>query len=712
MTLEHLPAWLAVAPTALLLLAVLYLPGTVTLLLLRSRFGVAVAGGPLLTAVLLGISGVGLRTVGLRYSALTLLLVTALLWGMAALMNRFLLARSAAPAPAARRLMLGSLSARLLTAAPPAIAGLIAVAALWAPVALLIDPTLPSPRVDPMYHYNVLNAMQTTGTASMVAAVDFNYGLRVAHVTYPTVWHAVAAAVAPLQGIVQTANALVYLVTPIVFVLNVIVLARVVFRRTSAAVMAAALAAGMFPAFPGGLVLVRAFWPNALAVSMLPGALVLLIVFLRRARWAFIRRHPVLFVLDALVLLAAMLGLGMTHPSVLFNLVLLALPLVLSAALTANRVLRRTLSRRAYRRVLTLVLILLAALLVVVLLPARVRSYLLRGGTQQFDDFVLKSVSMLANWPTDVTNRAGLLAAIVLVPLLVTGLLLLARRRERRWIVGAWAINAALIAGSYLPLPVLSGLSGLWYSDTYRLFAVQAAILPLAVGAVAEACFPWLRALMTRAMAVRPHRHRLAGAWAAGSMAAALAGSSVILLGAARPVGADPTEPRPVMTAQEYALLERLGEELPAGSVVIGDPASGVAYLPLESDVESVFTQVNLRDLDSDGRFLARRFRTIHSDPRVCAVLRHYGIQYFYEDSSMYYNYIDRRQATPGFYGVDTSTGFTRIDSAGDATLWRIDACGPIEPPTDWWERSWRRGTIIQDIEHLQWDRGPIPSRD
>src|SRR5690606_7904013 len=72
-------------------------------------------------------------------------------------------------------------------------AGLVTLAVLWLPLGLLVDPQMPSPKVDPMYHYNVLNAVGETGNISLNSAVDFNYGLRVGHVMYPTVWHALAA---------------------------------------------------------------------------------------------------------------------------------------------------------------------------------------------------------------------------------------------------------------------------------------------------------------------------------------------------------------------------------------------------------------------------------------------------------------------------------------------------------------------------------------
>src|SRR5690606_36395740 len=191
---------------------------------------------------------------------------------------------------------------------------------------------------------------------------------------------------------------------------------------------------------------------------------------------------------------------------------------------------------------------------------------------------------------------------------------------------------------------------------------------------------------------------RLRKIWAWGVIAAALGGNLYITVGGARPVGVGSTAERPVESAEEEALIERVGDELPEGSLVIGDPASGAAYIPLFSDAASVFTQMNVRDVDEDGRFLLETFDRIDEDPRVCNVLEHDGIGYFCEDATLQYNNSYRAEAMPGFYDVDTSQGFTLVDEGGEARLWRIDACGSIDPPGEaWWDREGRLHPYITD---------------
>lgn len=701
MTPALLLQWLPLLPVAGLLVAAVYLPGTVLLVLLRARPVVALAGGPLLTAALLGAGGFLLGTLGVPFGWAGFAGLVAGAWVLALLLRVIVLrstSRRAAPQSASWSRELRRRRTLLVLGA-----GMLALGALWLPLGVVVDPGIPNPKVDPMYHYNVLNAILETGNISMNSAVDYNYGLRVGHVLYPTVWHSFAVLAVPFVGIVPAAHVLTFLVTPAIFVLNAGLLARAVFRRSTVATLAAVLFAGALPAFGVGMLLVRAFWPNALATAMLPGLIVVLIMFLRRVRWAQLRRHPWLMGLDTLLVLAAALGLGATHPSVLFSFVFIVVPLLVAAAVKTVGVVRRTLSPGRYRAVVGVMVAVPLLALALVLIPLRVRSYLLRPGEQSWDELLLKGVSLLVNWPTEVTNPAGVVMALVYLPLLLGGLVVLARTRHRRWVPIAWLIGAALVAGSYVPIPVLSGLSGLWYSDTYRLFAVQATILPLAAAALA------LRVLEAgpgtwsgqepaggpRAGVLSRPLQLAVGVLLVG----ALLGTSYITLGAARLVGVAPTEDRPVEDSAEWALLERIGEELPAGSVVIGDPASGVAYLPLETDVESVFTQMNLRDVDRDGIFLAENFDRIEEDPRVCQLLDYYGIGYYYEDAPLEYNYSERAEEVPGFYEVDTSEGFTLMDEAGTARLWRIDACGPIEPPDDWWQRSWRREGFVHLLD-------------
>ena len=78
---------------------------------------------------------------------------------------------------------------------------------------------------------------------------------------------------------------------------------------------------------------------------------------------------------------------------------------------------------------------------------------------------------------------------------------------------------------------------------------------------------------------------------------------------------------------------------------------------------------------DQDGIYLRENFNRIHTDPHVCELLQRHGIQYFYADKDIVFNGNRLSKFRPGLYEVDTSSGFTLVDSGGTASLWHIDIC-------------------------------------
>ena len=85
----------------------------------------------------------------------------------------------------------------------------------------------------------------------------------------------------------------------------------------------------------------------------------------------------------------------------------------------------------------------------------------------------------------------------------------------------------------------------------------------------------------------------------------------------------------------------------------------------------------------------------------VCEILDFYSIEYFYEDDPIVYVDEDREEIMPGFYNVDTSNGFELVAEADGSAVWRITACGPMDPP-QWWEYRERRFPLIQPDIHEQ----------
>lgn len=126
----------------------------------------------------------------------------------------------------------------------------------------------------------------------------------------------------------------------------------------------------------------------------------------------------------------------------------------------------------------------------------------------------------------------------------------------------------------------------------------------------------------------------------------------------------------------ELDMIRRLPDELPDNAVVIGDPVAGTGYIPILTGMRSVWVFPGQAADDQDGIYLRENFNRIHTDPHVCELLQRHGIKYFYADKDIVFNGNRLSKFRPGLYKVDTSSGFTLVDSGGSASLWRIDICG------------------------------------
>ena len=169
----------------------------------------------------------------------------------------------------------------------------------------------------------------------------------------------------------------------------------------------------------------------------------------------------------------------------------------------------------------------------------------------------------------------------------------------------------------------------------------------------------------------------------AGAAVAALAVCLPIMLIGSRAVATDVREgylpvhgdTRFIADTAELDMIRRLPDELPDNAVVIGDPVAGTGYIPILTGMRSVWVFPGQAADDQDGIYLRENFNRIHTDPHVCELLHRHGIQYFYADKDIVFNGNRLSKFRPGLYGVDTSSGFTLVDSGGTASLWHIDIC-------------------------------------
>lgn len=129
-------------------------------------------------------------------------------------------------------------------------------------------------------------------------------------------------------------------------------------------------------------------------------------------------------------------------------------------------------------------------------------------------------------------------------------------------------------------------------------------------------------------------------------------------------------------TSDELAMMGRLADTLPPDAVVIGDPFNGSALLPAVAGVDVVFPQLGASGLAPAHRLLQERLAAVHDDPAVCEALAEVGATHLYQDTATADDGAKVDDRTAGMRDVDVTTGFTRVDAAGDAAVYRIEACG------------------------------------
>lgn len=140
----------------------------------------------------------------------------------------------------------------------------------WLPTMWGIDLHLPAQQNDSTFHMSALMTMVQTGNASPMSAFSSLYGLAEANVTYPAVWHQLAALFATESTVVFVSKSM-QLVTAIVWSVNIAIFASVVLIRANGAGFVAVAVAQLIPIFPVYYHVQIPLWPNAWGVALLPG---------------------------------------------------------------------------------------------------------------------------------------------------------------------------------------------------------------------------------------------------------------------------------------------------------------------------------------------------------------------------------------------------------------------------------------------------------
>jgi hypothetical protein len=507
---------------------------------------------------------------------------------------------------------------------------------------------------DAVFHLNALRWIAETGSASsfdlsgVVGSASF----------YPAAWHAWTSLVAVAPGLAPIAVNMVSLViAAVIWPLGIASLVGSFGGAGARTVAFAAALAGGMRVFPQLMFEWGVLYPYALAVSLTPVAIALCI----RAMRSGPRRNAISFGIAAL---AASVAIALSQPASLLVVILFALTWAVMRMLPRRRGAAVSL-RGGLAAVIggSALLVGLWALFVYSTGPVLWRGY--RSAPRAALDMVLNSQSQVP-------------PAIMISILMGVGMMAVVRRRSGMWLLFAWAATAVLYVVAVGPdLPMVKRiLTGPWYGDSFRLAAiVPVAAVPLAaigMNIIVSGCARrWRRA---------DEQYRSAMP-ILGAIVVATTIWLVITPVSQLRIGEETDRytrysmnARTYLSIDEYALLRRLPQLIPADALLIANPSTGAAFAYSLGDREIIPRTWSPPDTAAWWT-IADRLRDAGEDPEICEALAAYGAPGYVLD-------FGRGGTRPGEYVMRGMTdfkgqpGFEKVDSVGRASLWRITACG------------------------------------
>lgn len=518
---------------------------------------------------------------------------------------------------------------------------------------------------DAVFHLNALWFVRDTGNASSLGGLSPMYADNAAPF-YPATWHGLVAVAPGFDRVTEAANSSSLVIGAVIWVAGLVALARVVFpARALPAVLAPVLAAS-YVTFPDVAVSMLAVWPFALSVACLPGTIALVIATLRGVlSW---QMHLAL----ALGLGWAVVGVVLAHPSGIFSLLLLGLPLL---TVLLARQLRRTARRGrpvlAWSLMAAWVVLVVGVLTFLVTFPP-VRSIMdyQRGGQ---DSYLPGLGSLFIDHPLIYVYKITSVNLVGAV-LVATGVALTVRRTHARWLVAALlaAVVVTLLAAGPPEQP-LRVLAGFWYTQASRvnqLLLVPAVVLAAGGGS-------WLARRAAEQL-------RMPVAATAGLLVV-----TVVLLTSglrwtshvqvmASTYTAYPIAWGTILEPEEIAMVDRASKTLPDDAVVLGEAVAGSPYLLHRSDVQVVFPQLSPIPDSPERTVLEQRFHQWRTDLEVCEAVRALGVTHVYADSLTFEDELNAKweETTPGLRNIaPAGEGWRKVDEGGHASLWEFTGC-------------------------------------
>ena len=561
---------------------------------------------------------------------------------------------------------------------------------------ILNTPDAISQTFDAVFHLNAVEwILQTNNASSLRLFLEAPQGS-----VYPLGWHTLVALTMKLCGatsIPMATNATVLAVAGLVWTSGCLTLTHVLFHGRPAALLTAAVMAGSFTVFPFVLLNWGVLYPNFLSIALLPSLLAAIRALVPTGDASPTPRPAGL--LPATALGAA--GLGLTQPNTIATLLLASVILTTARLITSLRAPLDERPANALRRQSLITGALVVGLVIVWLYMRPPRESAIWGPSYATSGSVGEAVTSMpvqlpVIWVPAVLTLLGFIAAL--------------RTNGYRWLAALHATTGALyvVARSAQDGDLRFFMVGIWYNDASRLGGlIPVTAVPLAaLGMLAaarwgrEACgacgriiqgITASRARETRGLpGLRRVREACERLIASGRARPLVWRSSaccviVLLLVATGPLSGAMSDSVKILeqsymlapdssslTTDEYALINELPSLIEPDAVIAVDPKSGAALAYALSGADTTVKHLFHRH-DADLDIIEKKLNRASADPAVCTALKDVGATY-----ALYFpgKTISNQKAFVGFTHLDTAPGFELVAERGQASLYRITACG------------------------------------
>lgn len=659
-------SWLAVLLPALIAGVAIFAPGYLLARSAGAGRSLAVGVGPLLSLSVADVTALGLSYVHIPWAWWSFSIGTAAVAAVTFALRRKLPPRPESPSGNDRPTKRKSTAVLALATLIPA---LIITVQL---VMVFRSPDLISQTTDGVFHLNAVRYMLDSGNGSVFAP---SIGLNGVPSVYPASWHSVVALVAGSSGatITQSVTAVNLVIGALVWPTGVIVFLRQLIGNNAFGLISGGVLSSCFGIFPFRLLDWGVLYPSFLSVATTLPAAALVMLYFKRTNSGDTLRTPA----AVWLMLWCIPGIFLTQPSGMLMLLAISLPLIMSAEnrlfdkpVAANRSLRLP-AWFPYARVpVNLVFIACAVLLWILLRPVPLTETKFTVPTETPAQAIGELI-----WAAPLRSLPSFAVAL----LIGVGFIAIIRNKRQRWFGLAHGIVALLFfAAAGLPTSFLrTFLTGSWYDDYNRVAAsLVLTWVPLAtVGATRV--FDLAAAVAAEKLPpARAHKLSIAGATVLLTVtfvSAQVLSTRPGIQSAAANFNID--QSARMMSSDEQALFKKLPALVPVGDAVAGDPWNGSALAYFVSGTKMVFPHMFV-PMTPDRDLVARHLNEATYNPQVCDAVRRLNIHYVLQSYQPVFDFGYPRDGQ--YYGlryIPFSDGFSKVDSVGVASLYRVDAC-------------------------------------